>query len=123
MRAGKLVTRRWQLPDYAADADWTNAFGDRFQGRAELERGLAFIFGLDFVMAGQSQENEVQEVSFLSDDVAIIRSRLVRTGQKTDSGEVMRDREINHLRVLQKRGGRWLVVSHLISQAKEKGSL
>ena len=34
----------------------------------------------------------------------------------------MRARVIHHLRVLERRDGRWQIVSHLISQAKEKGS-
>ena len=108
--------------DYAVDADWTNAFGDRFQGREALEKGLAFIFSLDFVMAGQSEGNASQDVTFLTPEVAVLRSQLVRTGQETGTGEVMADRHINHLRVLQKRDGRWVIVSHMISQAKEKGS-
>lgn len=111
------------VADYAEDADWTNAFGDRFQGRDELQKGLEFIFDLDFVMAGASAGNTFEDVTFLTPEVAIIRSQLVRAGQLTDSGQTMRDRHINHLRVLQKRGGRWVIVSHLISQAKEKGSL
>jgi uncharacterized protein (TIGR02246 family) len=111
------------VADYAEDADWTNAFGDRFQGRDELQKGLEFIFGLDFVMAGSSAGNTYEDVTFLTPEVAIIRSQLVRAGQQTNSGQTMRDRHINHLRVLQKRSGRWVIVSHLISQAKEKGSL
>lgn len=110
------------VADYAEDADWTNAFGDRFQGRDELREGLDFIFSLDFVMAGDSLGNEFKDVEFLSDDVALIRSQLARTGQMTGTGDVMNDRTINHLRVLQRRDGRWVIVSHLISQAKEKGS-
>ena len=64
--------------DYADDADWTNAFGDRFQGKDELQDGLTFIFSLDFVMAGESEESEILDVRFLSPDVALIRSKLTR---------------------------------------------
>lgn len=110
------------VADYAHDADWTNAFGDRFVGRDELQDGLEFIFGLDFVMAGTSQPDAYREVTFLSDDVAMIRSHLVRTGQRTGAGQPMPDRRIHHLRVLEKRAGRWLIVSHLISQAQEKSA-
>lgn len=74
-------------------------------------------------MAGDSGGNEYEDVTFLAPDIALIRSELVRVGQKTDSGETMHDRYVNHLRVLQKRDGQWVIVSHLISQAKEKGSL
>jgi uncharacterized protein (TIGR02246 family) len=108
--------------DYADDTDWTNAFGDRFQGKEELEKGLAFIFSLDFVMAGQSEGHTFEDVAFLTPEVALIRSKLVRVGQETGTGEMMNDRHVNHLRVLQKRDGRWVIVSHMISQAKEKGS-
>ena len=108
------------VQDYAEDTDWTNAFGDRFEGKTTLRDGLAYIFSLGFVMAGDSAGNEYNDVTFLSPDVAMVRSKLVRSGQQTSTGEVMPDRHINHLRVYQKRDGRWLIVSHLISQAKEK---
>ena len=105
---------------YAEDVDWTNAFGDRIQGRDALRAGLAFIFGLDFVMAGDSGDNEFTELTFLTPDVALIRSKLVRIGQQTQRGERLPDRHVHHLRVLQRRDGEWQIVSHLISQAHEK---
>ncbi len=109
------------VQDYADDSDWTNAFGDRFQGKDSLREGLAYIFSLGFVMAGDSAGNEYNDVIFLSPNVATVRSKLVRSGQQTSTGEVMLDRHVNHLRVYQKRDGRWLIVNHMISQAKEKG--
>ena len=108
------------VQDYAKDTDWTNAFGDRFQGRDALQAGLEFIFGLDFVMAGDSAGNEYADVTFLTPDVALLRSKLVRVGQQRSDGERMPDRHIHHLRVLQRREGEWKIVSHMISQAKEK---
>lgn len=120
-------TRGWMtgdvalaVQDYAEDVDWTNAFGDRFQGREALRDGLEVIFGLGFVMAGDSGDHEYADVTFLAPDLAMIRSKLVRTGQQRSDGSPMPDRHINHLRVLELRGGRWLIVSHLISQAQEK---
>ena len=108
------------VKDYAEDTDWTNAFGDRFQGREALKDGLEFIFSLGFVMAGNSAGNEYADIEFLSPDIAMVRSKLVRSGQERSTGEKMPDRHINHLRVYQKRDGRWLIVSHMISQAQEK---
>ncbi len=108
------------VQDYADDVDWTNAFGDRFQGKPALREGLEFIFGLDFVMAGDSANNAYADITFLASDVALVRSKLVRAGQRRSTGEVMPDRQMNHLRVLQRREGRWLIVSHMISQAQEK---
>ena len=108
------------VQDYAEDTDWTNAFGDRILGRDALRKKLQHIFNLDFVMAGDSGGNEYADVTFLSPDVALIRSKLVRAGQQTSTGTTMPDRHINHLRVLRRQGGKWQIVSHLISQAKEK---
>ncbi|WP_428410113.1 YybH family protein [Hyphococcus sp.] len=108
------------VQDYSDDTDWTNAFGDRFQTREALQEGLEFIFSLDFVMAGDSAGNEFADVTFLTPDIALIRSKLVREGQQFSTGEVRPDRHINHLRVLERRDGKWQIVSHMISQALEK---
>ena len=108
------------VQSYAADTDWTNAFGDRVVGRDSLEATLRFIFSLDFVMAGDSGENEFADLTFLSPDIALLRSKLVRTGQQMQSGETMPDRHVHHLRVYERRAGRWQIVSHLISQAHAK---
>ena len=108
------------LQDYSDDVDWTNAFGDRFLGKEQLREGLSFIFGLDFVMTGSSQANEYADVRFLSDTVALVRSKLIRKAQQTSDGALMADRRINHLRVLEKRNGKWLIVSHMISQEHDK---
>ena len=108
------------VQDYASNADWTNAFGDRFQSRDDLQKGLEFIFSLDFVMAGTSGKNEFEDVTFLAGDIALLRSKLVRKGQKTAEGKLMPDRHVHHLRVLKKSEGQWKIVSHLISQAQPK---
>lgn len=107
------------LKDYADSTDWTNAFGDRVRTKEELRELLTEIFSLDFVMAGKQNYVE-NDLSFLSDDVALLRSKNVREGQKYSSGEPMPDRNINHLRVYQKIDGQWKIVSHMISQAHIK---
>lgn len=71
-------------------------------------------------MSGTSAENEFADITFVRPDVAIVRSQLVRTGQRTSDGAAMPDRRINHLRVYEKRDGRWQIISHLISQAHQK---
>jgi uncharacterized protein (TIGR02246 family) len=79
--------------DYAEDTDWTNAFGDRFEGKAMLREGLEHIFSLGFVMAGQSAGNEYTDIRFLAKDVAIVRSKLIRTGRRTSAGDEMPARQ------------------------------
>ena len=108
------------IESYSDDVDWTNAFGDRFIGKDSLKKGLEFIFSLSFVMAGSSNKNEFTDINFLSSDIALVRSKLIRTGQQTSKGEIMPDRHINHLRVFKSIEGKWLIVSHLISEAKPK---
>lgn len=109
------------VKDYAQKTDWTNAFGDRVQGRDSLLKVMKFIFNLDFVMTGTSEGNEYADVTFLSPDIALLRSKLVRKGQTISTGAEMPDRHNHHLRVLQRQsGGDWKIVSHLISQAHEK---
>ena len=83
---------------YSEDIDWTNAFGSRFQGKKSLKKGLEFIFSLPFVMAGNSVGNEFTDITFLNSDIALVRSKLTRTGQQTSKGEEMPDRHINHIK-------------------------
>ena len=104
--------------DYSDDADWTNAFGMKRKGRAEIEKILGEVFSLPFVMAGQS-ETANQSIRFIKPDVALVITRVERAGQRTPSGAELGTRQTSHLRVLMKSGGRWRIVSHLISDARD----
>lgn len=104
--------------DYSNDADWTNAFGMKRTGRAEIEKFLTEVFSLPFVMAAQSKVVE-QSVRFIKPDVAIVITRVERVGQRTQSGEALGTRQTSHLRVLVKSEGGWKIVSHLISDARD----
>lgn len=74
---------------------------------------------MDFVMEGKDNyKNEA--VEFLSNEIALLRSINIRTGQKWSDGSLMKDRQINHLRVFQKIGNEWQIISHMINQANEK---
>lgn len=106
------------LAHYSEDVDWTNAFGARVKGKSELRSLLETIFGLDFVMAGANNYQD-PEFNFLTDDIALVRSVNIRTGQQWPDGTPMNDRVINHLRVFQRIDGNWLCINHMISQAHE----
>lgn len=117
--------RGWQTKDaklaaqdYSDDADWTNAFGMKKKGRIEIEKFLAEVFTLTFVMAGQSRVVE-QSVRLIKPDVALVITRVERVGQRTPSAEEMATRRTSHLRVLVKSGDRWKIISHLISDARD----
>ncbi|SMG39611.1 hypothetical protein SAMN05661096_02647 [Marivirga sericea] len=107
------------IKDYADSTDWTNAFGDRVRTKEELSILLKEVFSLDFVMSGK-QNYASHDLTFLSDHIALLRSRNLREGQKYSSGKAMPDRDINHLRVYEKIDGQWKIVSHMISQAHLK---
>jgi len=103
--------------DYSDDADWTNAFGMKKKGRAEIEKVLAEVFALPFVMAGQSKTVE-QTVNFIKPDVALVVTRVERAGQQVSSGAELGTRQTSHLRVFVKSKGKWKIISHLISDAR-----
>lgn len=107
------------IKDYAEQTDWTNAFGDRVQSREELKELLEEIFAMDFVMEGTDNYTN-DEVEFLSEEIALLRSKNVRKGQKWSDGSLMDDRHIHHLRVFQKIQNEWKIISHMINQANKK---
>ncbi len=107
------------LKHYADDTDWTNAFGDRVQSKKELRELLDFIFNMDFVMAGENNYGE-NEITFLNDSIATVRSLNIRKNQMWADSTKMDDRYINHLRIYQKVNGTWLITDHMISQAWPK---
>ncbi len=107
--------------DYSVDADWTNAFGMSRKGRAEIESLLKEVFALSFVMEGNSKTVE-QTVKFLKSDLATVVTRVEREGQKTQSGEALKVRKTSHLRVFMRKDGKWQIVNHLISDARETES-
>lgn len=118
--------KAWETKDlslaikhYAEITDWTNAFGDRVQSKKELEELLGFIFGLDFVMAGENHYGE-NEIVFISDSIATVRTKNVRKNQEWPDGSKMADRHVNHLRVYKNVSGEWLIINHMISQAWPK---
>jgi uncharacterized protein (TIGR02246 family) len=105
--------------DYSDDADWTNAFGTREIGRDRIRAMLQTVFQMPAVTAGTTRY-EYHDVRFLSANVAIVRSRAIRTGQQLADGTA-EVRRINHLRVFRNANDRWQIVSHLISDERTPG--
>ena len=107
------------IKHYSNETDWTNAFGARVQSKDELKELLQFIFNMDFVMAGENNYGK-NEITFINDSTATVRSKNIRKNQEWADGTKMNDRYINHLRVYQKINGVWLITDHMISQAWPK---
>jgi len=107
--------------DYTDDADWTNAFGMKRTGRAEIQKLLAEVFATPFVMTGQSKTVD-QSVRLVSRDVALVNTVVERTGQQTPTGADLGPRRTSHLRVFVRSGEQWKIISHLISDARDTAS-
>jgi uncharacterized protein (TIGR02246 family) len=105
--------------DYSEDADWVNAFGMARKGREQIEQTLAYVFSLPFVMAGSGQ-TVGQQLHFIHPDVAVAWTSVERRGQLTPSGEPLGTRHTTHLRVFARSEVGWQIVSHLISDARDR---
>lgn len=118
-QAWKSKDSRLGAQDYSDDAHWVNAFGMRRTGRAAVEQTLKEVFALPFVTAGESQTVH-HDVRFLKPDVAVVATAVERRGQLTPDGEELGVRHTSHLRVFQRHEGHWQIVSHLISDARDR---
>lgn len=107
---------------YSGDADWTNAFGMSAKGRGDIEKVLAHVFGLPFVMAATQSQVKEQNIRFVNQQVALVRTVVERTGQKAPDGQPLGVRHTHHLRVFSKTEEGWTIVSHLISDARDRTS-
>ena len=88
------------------------------RGREEIEAILTEVFGLPFVMAGNTVYPP-PEIRVLTETIALVRTEARREGQMAPDGESLGVRRTTHLRVFEKREGEWLIVSHLISDARD----
>lgn len=118
--AWRIEDARLASLDYSDQADWTNAFGMRRIGRAAIQQLLEEVFELPFVMAGGT-EYEYHDLTALSADIVLLRSRAIRTGQQLPDGTVEEPRRTNHLRVFERIAGEWKIVSHLIGDERTPG--
>lgn len=120
--------RAWDTKDYVLAAKWysgdarfTNAFGDKRNGKKEVEALLKEVFALPFVMSGKSATAE-HRYQVLSNNQVILHTAVVRKGQKMPDGSVLPDRQTTHLRVFHREADGWKVKAHLISDARDKQS-
>jgi uncharacterized protein (TIGR02246 family) len=106
---------------FAADVDWTNAWGRRLHGREELSRFWEQERHDQNYLAGRmTPGSEKIDVRFVRPDVAVVHIYGERTGQiDSVTGKVMATRKGHQQIVVSKEDGKWLIQSELIMDEKQ----
>ncbi len=119
--------KAWKIKDpalaskwYAAQADFTNAFGFNMVGQAAIEAYLTEVFGFDFVMAGNTEQTSIK-LKKISDDAILAITTVERKGQKISDNKTLGTRNTTHYRLFEK-DGQWYITAHLISDARNTES-
>jgi uncharacterized protein (TIGR02246 family) len=105
--------------DYADDAGWTNAFGRSRKGKSEIREFLTRLFSAPEIRARTSSPS-TNSIRFVRPDVAVVSSYRETVGQRTTSGREYPTRKTHDLRVFSKEKDRWVIISHLIMDEKER---
>lgn len=108
---------------YAADADWTNAFGTSRQGREEIVSYLEALFQDERFAAGKPVGPPQASIRFLGDDVAVAKTYIEREGQRTVEGGELPVRRNHSLKVLERGSGGWQIVSEIYMDARDERTL
>ena len=109
---------------YAEDADWTNAFGTSLHGRDTIIRYLEKLFADSRFEAGHMVGEPQASIRFAAGgNVAIVKTYVEREGQRTVAGGKLPVRRNHSLKVLEKRHGRWTIVSEIYMDARDEQTL
>lgn len=100
--------------DYAEDADWLNAFGVKHKGGASI---VAFVGTV--VKRPQNQGRHTTwgtpEIRFVRPDVAIAYRDYQTEGNKAANGKDAPERRTHSTWIMAKNGGKWQIISQVIS--------
>jgi uncharacterized protein (TIGR02246 family) len=101
---------------FAADADWTNAFGRRLHGRDAISQWFdALAQSADYEAGADVPASRKVDVRFVRPDVAVVYEYIERVGQVDPTiRKAMPTRKIHIQFVLSKEGGKWLIQTELI---------
>jgi uncharacterized protein (TIGR02246 family) len=104
---------------YAADADWTNAFGTTLSGRDVIVSCLRGLFADAHFAAGELTGTSQVSVRAVAPDVVAAKTYVEIAGQQTADGKTLPIRRNHSLKVLARQGdGRWLIVSEMYMDAR-----
>ena len=103
---------------FAADIDWTNAWGRRLHGLEELSRFWEQARHDQHITGKITPESVKTDVRFVRPDVAVVHIYGERTGQ-IEQGKVIPTRKVHSQYVVSKEDGKWLIQSVLIMDEKQ----
>ena len=106
---------------FAADVDWTNAWGTRLHGLEELSKFWEDARHDQNYLAGNVTPESVKiDVRFVRPDVAVVHRYSERVGQiDSKTGKVLATRKNHSQYVISKENGKWLIQSELIMDEKQ----
>jgi len=106
---------------YAADADWTNAFGTTRSGRDAIVSYLRGLFADRHFAAGALVGAPQVSVRAITPNVVVAKTYVEIAGQQTADGKPMPNRRNHSLKVLARQtDGGWLIVSDIYMDARDE---
>ncbi len=115
-KAWRTFDAKGVVDAYADDFEWTNEVGLRFADKVTLRVFLARLFSDPAFRMAKPGPLVIRSIRLLGPGVAVVESREETDGQKdAATGKIVPVLHTNELTVLQRRGGRWLIVSDLTS--------
>jgi uncharacterized protein (TIGR02246 family) len=106
---------------YAADADWTNAFGTTRSGRDAIVAYLRGLFADARFGAGRLVGAPQVSIRAVTPDVVVAKTYAEIAGQQTVDGKQLPLRRNHSLKVLARQpDGRWLIVSEIYMDARDE---
>jgi uncharacterized protein (TIGR02246 family) len=104
--------------DYAADADFMDAFGNRHKGSEAISKAMTRQLASPQVRQRQTTW-KMPVVRFVGNDVAIVYHDYETVGQTTPTDDPVPKRDTRSVRVLAKDGALWRIVTHYIMDPRE----
>jgi uncharacterized protein (TIGR02246 family) len=104
------------LATLAPDVEWTNSVGVRIHGKAEMGKLLAHLFKSPSFRAGVTGPLTIYAIRMLGPDAATVSSSAPTTNQVDPrTGHAVPVLHTNELSVMERRDGKWLIVTDLTS--------
>lgn len=112
---------RLYATQFAEDADWENAFGDRITGRDSIVKNMEYVYK----MFPQQSRFEIRDtrIRFITPEVAVADVERHITGQVNARGETLSPRRVRDTKIFRKTDGKWQVVLYRVGDLRSHQEL